>query len=84
MTHAAEHHENALETFQEALTARERIGDGETIQVAKWMVAWSLRNLGRHGESVTMHHELKAELDSDEAGPPLEEENTGRPRGQAR
>ena len=48
MTHTeAGNHEVALEKFKEALAARERIGNIETIQVARWMVAWSLRNLGR-------------------------------------
>ena len=40
MTHAeAGDHERALEKFEEALAARERIGDIETIQVARWLVA---------------------------------------------
>jgi len=71
MTHTeAGNHEVALEKFKEALAARERIGNIETIQVAQWMVAWSLRNLGRHGEALKMQHALKAELDSDEERQP--------------
>jgi tetratricopeptide (TPR) repeat protein len=68
-------HEAALGVFQEALEARERIGDIDTIRVARWMVAWSLRNLGRHNEALTMQHDLKAELDADgETDPYVDEE----------
>jgi tetratricopeptide (TPR) repeat protein len=56
--------ELALSTFEEALAARERIGDPGLIRVAKWMVAWSLRNLGRRDEALTMQQALKEELDS--------------------
>ena len=79
MTHTeAGNHEGALENFKEALAARERIGDIETIHVAQWMIAWSLRNLGRHGEALKMQHALKAELDSDqELDQPLEHETAG-------
>jgi tetratricopeptide (TPR) repeat protein len=82
MTHAeAGNHEGALEKFKEALAARERIGDIETIHVARWMVAWSLRNLGRHREALKMQHALKAELDSDEElDQPLDAEPAGQQR----
>jgi tetratricopeptide (TPR) repeat protein len=56
--------EQALATFHEALAARERIGDPSTIRVAKWMIAWSLRNLGRRDEALEMQRALKEELDS--------------------
>src|SRR5262249_26288538 len=56
--------EQALTTFQEALAARERIGDPSTIRVAKWMIAWSLRNLGRRDEALEIQRALKQELDS--------------------
>jgi len=56
--------EQALPTFQEALTACERIGDPGRIRIARWMVAWSLRNLGRRGEALEMQKALKRELDS--------------------
>ena len=76
MTYADEgNHEAALARFQEALEARERIGDVETIRVARWMVAWSLRNLGRHAEALAMQHTLKDELDADgEVDPYVNEE----------
>ena len=52
----------ALATFEEALAARERIGDVGTIRVARWMVGWSLRNLGRTDEALAVQRSLKAEL----------------------
>jgi tetratricopeptide (TPR) repeat protein len=55
--------EQALATFEEALAARERIGDPATIRVARWMVAWALRNLGRRDEARKMQLALKAELE---------------------
>jgi len=55
--------EAALRSFEEALTARERIGDPETIRVARWMIGWSLRNLGRRDEARAIQQALKSELD---------------------
>jgi tetratricopeptide (TPR) repeat protein len=52
----------ALESFQAALAARERIGDPARTRVARWMVAWALRNLGRRDEALGMQHALRAEL----------------------
>ena len=56
--------EQALATFGEALAARERIGDPGTIRIAKWMIAWSLRNLGRRDEALEIQRSLKQELDA--------------------
>ena len=68
-------HAKALEAFEDALAARERIGDVETIRVARWMVAWSLRNLGHHKQALAMQHTLKDELDTDgESDPYVDEE----------
>jgi tetratricopeptide (TPR) repeat protein len=65
MTHAdAEDFEAALASFEEALAARERIGDPARTRVARWMVAWALRNLGRRDEALEIQRDLKAELDS--------------------
>lgn len=65
MTHAdAGDFQSALEAFEEALAARERIGDPATIRVARWMIAWALRNLGRREEALEMQRALKAELDA--------------------
>jgi tetratricopeptide (TPR) repeat protein len=56
--------EQALATFEEALAARERIGDAGRTRVARWMVAWSLRNLGRRDQALRMQQALKQELDA--------------------
>jgi tetratricopeptide (TPR) repeat protein len=67
--------ERALVSFQEALTARERIGDPRTIRVARWMIAWSLRHLGRADEARELQRSLKRELDSlGEVDPFVDEE----------
>ena len=53
----------ALVSFEEALAARERIGDPARTRVARWMVGWSLRNLGRRDEALAVQQALKVELD---------------------
>jgi tetratricopeptide (TPR) repeat protein len=55
---------SALDAFEQALAARERIGDPARTRVARWMVGWALRNLGRRGEALAVQQGLKAELDS--------------------
>ena len=52
----------ALVVFEEALTACERIGDAGRVRIARWMVAWALRNLGRRDEALALQQALKAEL----------------------
>ena len=52
----------ALATFEEAVAARERIADPARTRVARWMVAWALRNLGRSTEALELQRALKAEL----------------------
>jgi len=65
MTHAdAGDFEAALGSFREALAACERIGDPNRVRVARWMVAWALRNLGRREEALAEQRALKAELDA--------------------
>jgi tetratricopeptide (TPR) repeat protein len=65
MTHAdAGDYSAALVAFEEALAARERIGDPATIRVAKWMIGWTYRNLGRREEALEIQRALKEELDS--------------------
>jgi tetratricopeptide (TPR) repeat protein len=54
----------ALTAFEQALAARERIGDPATIRVARWMIGWAYRNLGRRDEALEIQRALKAELDS--------------------
>lgn len=68
--------DHALGCFEEALAARTDVGGtpGE-IGVARWMVAWALRNLGRTEEALQMQRALKADLDArGEADPYVEEE----------
>ncbi len=76
MHHAdAGDHRAALAVFEEALTARERIGDDARTRVARWMVAWSLRHLGEVDRARELQLALKAELDAlDEHDPYVEEE----------
>ncbi len=52
----------ALAAFEEALEARERIGDPARTRVAKWMVGWALRNLGHVEAALQVQTALKAEL----------------------
>ena len=54
----------ALPVFEQALEARRTGADADAIRVARWMVAWSLRNLGRTDEALAIQEELKAELDA--------------------
>ena len=54
----------ALAAFEDALEARERIGDVGRTRVARWMVGWSLRNLGHRDAALGVQTALKAELDA--------------------
>jgi tetratricopeptide (TPR) repeat protein len=65
----------ALGSFEEALAARERVGDPSRTRIARWMVAWTLRRLGRTDEALAMQRALKAELETaGEADPYVDEE----------
>jgi tetratricopeptide (TPR) repeat protein len=71
MVHAqAGDHEAALGMFELALDARQRIGEVARIRVARWMVAWALRHVGRRTEALAMQRALKAELIADGAVDP--------------
>ncbi len=64
MTHAdAGDFDAALVSFEEALAARQRIGDPAEIRIARWMTGWSLRNLGRRDEALAVQQAIKAELE---------------------
>lgn len=53
----------ALELFEAALAARPTDGsDLSRVGVARWMVAWALRNLGRTAEALEWQRDLKADL----------------------
>ena len=65
----------ALVVFEEALEARERIGDHAGTRAARWKVAWTLRHLGRRDEALALQRALKAELDAwDQADPRVDDE----------
>lgn len=76
MEHAeAGDHAAALAAFEDALAARERIGDPARTRVARWMVAWSLRHLGETDRARSVQLALKAELDAiGEVDPYVDEE----------
>jgi tetratricopeptide (TPR) repeat protein len=61
-------YEDALLEFKLALAAREREGDPQTIRIAQWMIAWTLRALGRLNEALEI--QLRLERECDEAGEP--------------
>jgi tetratricopeptide (TPR) repeat protein len=76
MVHAdAGDFETALEWFERALAARERIGVPKDTRVARWMVAWSLRHLGRTDEALRIQRALHTELEAaGEQDPYVDEE----------
>src|SRR4051812_354806 len=55
----------ALGVFERALVARERIGEPGNVRIARWMVGWALRNLGRTEEALAVQRRIKAELDAE-------------------
>ncbi|MEA2168408.1 MAG: hypothetical protein QOF76_1708 [Solirubrobacteraceae bacterium] len=52
----------ALATFERALAVREARGEERPIQIARWMVGWTLRLLGRTDEALAIQTALKAEV----------------------
>ncbi len=66
--HLLGRYEDALGEFKLALAARERDGNPQTIRIAHWMIAWTLRALGRLDEAVEI--QLRLEKECDEAGEP--------------
>jgi tetratricopeptide (TPR) repeat protein len=66
--HQLGRHEQALAEFQAALAIRERQGQAEAIRVAHWMIAWTLRSLGRIDEALAI--QLRLEQENDAAGAP--------------
>ncbi|MGZ6877985.1 MAG: tetratricopeptide repeat protein [Nocardioidaceae bacterium] len=64
----------ALAAFEQALAARERIGSPTETRVARWMVGWTLRLLGRTAEALAVQSALRAELDAAGAQDPYVDE----------
>lgn len=54
----------ALTAFEKALTERRRGMDAEAIEIARWMVARALRNVGRREEALAQQRALKTHLDA--------------------
>lgn len=54
-------HEQALQTFEEALTSRLEQGQPREIGIARWCIARTLRALGRIREAMEILHELHEE-----------------------
>jgi tetratricopeptide (TPR) repeat protein len=51
----------ALKEFEAALVLRETQGQSEGIRIARWMVAWTLRSLGRNAEALAIQLRLERE-----------------------
>lgn len=61
-------YEEALGEFKLALVVHEQGGNSRKIQVAHWMIAWTLRALGQLNEAIEI--QLRLEKECDEAGEP--------------
>lgn len=73
--HLAGRYEEALSEFKLALALREITGKIEPIRIGHWMIAWTLRALGRFEEAVEIQLRLEKErAASDEADPYVFEE----------
>ncbi len=66
--HLLGHYEDALSEFKLALAAHERGGNPQSIRIAHWMIAWTLRSLGQLTEAIEI--QLRLERECDEAGEP--------------
>jgi tetratricopeptide (TPR) repeat protein len=53
--------EEALKEFEAALALREAQAQPEGIRIARWMVAWTLRSLGRVSEALAIQLQLERE-----------------------
>ena len=60
--------EDALQEFELALKAHARGGDPQKIRVAHWMIAWTLRSMGRLQEALAI--QLRLERECEAAGEP--------------
>ena len=66
--HRQGRHEEALVEFQKAVAIRERGTNAVATRTAHWMVAWTLRALGRTDEALAI--QLRLEKEGDAAGKP--------------
>ncbi len=67
----------ALESFEAALALREERGQVREARVARWMVGWTLRLLGRQADALTVQRSLRAELDAAGEQDPYVDEELG-------
>lgn len=63
-----ERYEDALSEFEQALAVRQQDGKPQPIRIAYWMIAWTLRALGRLDEALEI--QLRLEKEWDAAGEP--------------
>lgn len=66
--HQLERYDEALEEFRIALKLREENGHAESIRVAHWMIAWTLRATGQLDEALAL--QLRLEQECEAAGAP--------------
>lgn len=66
--HLLGRYEDALLEFKLALAVRERDGNPRAIRIAHWMIAWTLRAMGRLDEAIET--QLRLEREWEEAGEP--------------
>ncbi len=66
--HQQGRYQEALDRFELALAFREPADDAEPSRVARWMVAWTLRALGRLDEALDL--QLRLERECAAAGAP--------------
>ena len=63
--HQLGRNDEALTEFKRALAARERQGDVRSIRIAHWMIAMTLRHMGRHYAALEIQQRLEREWDAD-------------------
>jgi tetratricopeptide (TPR) repeat protein len=56
--------DDALVTFKQALVLRERGTNGAAIREAHWMIAWTLRAMGRMDEALAIQLRLEQECEA--------------------
>lgn len=66
--HQLGRYEEALSQFSLSLAARERAGNIQGMRIAYWMIAWTLRAMGRLQEAIDI--QLRLEREWEEAGAP--------------
>jgi tetratricopeptide (TPR) repeat protein len=59
--------DEALSTFKQALVIRERGTNAEAIRVAHWMIAWTLRAMGRMDDALAIQLRLEQECEAAKA-----------------